>query len=199
MASDSEHTNRPRSPQQAKGRKWPIVVLLLGVVTLALALTACGGEPSTSTPGVTSGGQSPEPTATPTAPPTTSEAPAPAGRLTLEETGAWCTQFDERFVEKLSGLEESWGNLVEVYEWLQDEIASVNPPEELQEFWDAWQRHAAVIVSLAKEKPAGEEIGEFRDDSEVHAAKQAWRATAVALAEASDRKAYDVALDCYGY
>ena len=41
MASDSEHRNSPS--QQAQGRKWPIVVLLLGVVTLALALTACGG------------------------------------------------------------------------------------------------------------------------------------------------------------
>ncbi len=50
MASDSEHTNRPRPPQQAQGRKWPISVLLVGVVTLALALTACGGESSTSAP-----------------------------------------------------------------------------------------------------------------------------------------------------
>lgn len=54
MTSDSEHTNRPRPQQQAQGRKWPIIVLLLGVVTLALALTACGGSSSTSTPGATS-------------------------------------------------------------------------------------------------------------------------------------------------
>ncbi len=54
MASDSEHTNRSRPPQQAQGRNWPVVVLLLGVATLALALTACGGSSSTSTPGATS-------------------------------------------------------------------------------------------------------------------------------------------------
>ena len=46
MTSDSEHTNKLRPPQQAQSRKWPILVLLLGVVTLALALTACGGESS---------------------------------------------------------------------------------------------------------------------------------------------------------
>ena len=54
MASDSEHTIRSRPPQQAQGRNWPVVVLLLGVATLALALTACGGSSSTSTPGATS-------------------------------------------------------------------------------------------------------------------------------------------------
>ena len=55
MTSDSEHTNRQRPPQQARGHKWPILVLLLGVATLTLALTACGGSSSTSTPGATTG------------------------------------------------------------------------------------------------------------------------------------------------
>ena len=50
MTSQSEHTNRQRTPQQAPGRKWPILVLLLSLAALTLALTACGGSSSTSAP-----------------------------------------------------------------------------------------------------------------------------------------------------
>ena len=53
MTSQSEHTNRQRSPQQAQGRKWPILVLPLGLVALVLVLTACGGSSSTSAPDAT--------------------------------------------------------------------------------------------------------------------------------------------------
>ena len=60
MTSESEHTNRQRSPQQAQGRQWPILVLLLGLAALALALTACGGPSSTSTPDATSATRVPE-------------------------------------------------------------------------------------------------------------------------------------------
>ena len=60
MTSESEHTNRQRSPQQAQGRQWPILVLLLGLAALALALTACGGPSSTSAPDVTSATRVPE-------------------------------------------------------------------------------------------------------------------------------------------
>ena len=60
MTSGFEHTNRQRSPQQARGRQWPILVLLLGLATLALALTACGGPSSTSTPDATSATRVPE-------------------------------------------------------------------------------------------------------------------------------------------
>ena len=51
-----------RSPQQAQGRQWPILVLLLGLAALALALTACGGpsSTSTSTPDATSATRVPE-------------------------------------------------------------------------------------------------------------------------------------------
>ena len=61
MTSRYEHTNRPRPlRQQAQGRKWPILVLLLGLATLALALTACGGPSSTSAPDATSATRVPE-------------------------------------------------------------------------------------------------------------------------------------------
>ena len=60
MTSGFEHTNRQRSPQQARGRQWPILVLLLGLAALALALTACGGPSSTSTPDATSATRVPE-------------------------------------------------------------------------------------------------------------------------------------------
>ena len=60
MTSESEHTNRQRSPQQAQGRKWPILVLLLGLAALTLALTACGGSSSTSTPDADSATRVPE-------------------------------------------------------------------------------------------------------------------------------------------
>ena len=60
MTSEFEHTNRQRSPQQAQGRQWPILVLLLGLAALALALTACGGPSSTSTPDATSATRVPE-------------------------------------------------------------------------------------------------------------------------------------------
>ena len=60
MTSESEHTNRQRSPQQAQGRQWPILVLLLGLAALALALTACGGPSSTSTPDAPSATRVPE-------------------------------------------------------------------------------------------------------------------------------------------
>ena len=66
MSSESEHTNRQRSPQQAQGRQWPILVLLLGLAALALALTACGGPSSTSTPDATSATRVPS-TSTPDA------------------------------------------------------------------------------------------------------------------------------------
>ena len=59
MTSRYEHTNRQRPlQQQAQGRKWPILVLLLGLA--ALALTACGGPSSTSTPDATSATRVPE-------------------------------------------------------------------------------------------------------------------------------------------
>ena len=54
MTSDSEHTNKQHSPQQAQGLKWPIIVLLLSLAALTLALTACGDSSTTSTPGATS-------------------------------------------------------------------------------------------------------------------------------------------------
>ena len=60
MTSEFKHTNRQRSPQQAQGRRWPILVLLLGLAALALALTACGGPSSTSTPDATSATRVPE-------------------------------------------------------------------------------------------------------------------------------------------
>ena len=66
MTSEFEHTNRQRSPQQAQGRQWPILVLLLGLAALALALTACGGPSSTSTPDATSATRVPS-TSTPDA------------------------------------------------------------------------------------------------------------------------------------
>ena len=59
MTSQYEHTNRQRPlRQQAQGRKWPILVLLLAA--LALALTACGGPSSTSAPDATSATRVPE-------------------------------------------------------------------------------------------------------------------------------------------
>ena len=55
MTSRYEHTNSQRPlRQQAQGRKWPILVLLIGLAVLALALTACGGPSSTSAPDATS-------------------------------------------------------------------------------------------------------------------------------------------------
>ena len=61
MTSRYEHTNRQRPlRRQAQGRKWPILVLLLGLAALALALTACGGPSSTSTPDATSATRVPE-------------------------------------------------------------------------------------------------------------------------------------------
>ena len=61
MTSRYEHTNRQRPlRQQAQGRKWPILVLLLGLAALALALTACGGPSSTSAPDATSATRVPE-------------------------------------------------------------------------------------------------------------------------------------------
>ena len=60
MTSEFEHTNKLRSPQQAQGHQWPILVLLLGLAALALALTACGGPSSTSAPDATSATRVPE-------------------------------------------------------------------------------------------------------------------------------------------
>ena len=73
MTSQSEHTNRQRSPQQAQGRKWPILVLPLGLVALVLVLTACGGSSSTSAPDATTSGPPTPATSTPASTPVTPE------------------------------------------------------------------------------------------------------------------------------
>ena len=63
MTPPSELTNRRSWPQQARGRPWPILVLLFGLTALTLALNACGGSSSAGTPAAATP-TTPAPTAT---------------------------------------------------------------------------------------------------------------------------------------
>ena len=152
MTSDSEHTNRPRPPQQAPGRQWPILVLLLGVVTLALALTACGGSSSTSTPGATTG-----------SPPTAISAPAstPTPKPTEtsevgESTGI--RRETQEYIETLCALRTTkqepatWGEEADKWQKDIDFIEKNEPPEELRDFFEASVTLNRLRVRFAEER-----------------------------------------------
>ena len=148
-------------------------IILVGLVAL---LAACGG-----------GDADPDRTSAPE---------MLSGRLTLDEMRAWCIQFNERGEEKFSGVEETWGDAVEGFEWVRDELASVNPPEDMEEFWKAWQRGIDVAVSFTREKPAGKrfQIDELVISSEFMAADREWRK----IEQALEDEVYDVASYCTG-
>ena len=152
MASDSEHTNRPSSPQQAQGRKWPIVVLLLGVVTLALALTACGGSSSTSAPGATTGSP-----ATPTSTPESTLTPEPT-EVTRFGESAGISRETQEYLEAhcalLAAEQEptTWGEMADLSQKSIDWIEKNKPPDEVRgvfEFLVAWHQ---TIIKFAEER-----------------------------------------------
>lgn len=152
MASDSEHTNRPRPPQQTQGHKWP-VVLLLGVVTLALTLTACGGESSTSTPGATTGSPSTTtstPASTPTPEPTEATEvgeTAGIGRETREYVEVLCSR-------RLTGRPATftWGEAVDRQKELIDFFEKNEPPSEIQEMVEASLALSRIGLRFAEEQ-----------------------------------------------
>ena len=142
------------------------------------------------------GTPTPTPTLMPIAPPTIAAPDTLSGRMTLEEMRAWCSGFNERGDERFSDVEETWGNAVELFEWTMNETASVDPPDELEEAWEAWQRVLEVSLSFAREKPAGQIVQwhEWADSSEFMAATTEFMATRQAL----DGEASSVALHCFG-
>ena len=179
MASDSEHTNRPRPPQQAQGRKWPIVVLLLGVVTLALALVACGGSSSTSTPGATTGSP---PTAT--SAPASTPTPEPTEAAAVGE-GAGTIRETRDYKEAFCALQPAeplatWGEAAD--EMLQpfiDFIEKNEPPEELRDYFEASMALTRLMVRFAEEDRSlsfEEQDAWFEDPETVEAFKTLIRA-----------------------
>ena len=178
MTSDSEHTLKQRSPQQAQGRNWPILVLLLGLAALTLALTACGGSSSTSTPGATSA-TTPAPTAT--APPTPSSTSTPgattgspptatltpASTPTPEPTEAvevgesagtirYIREYRAAYCSSLGAVEQqepaTWGEAADLAQKAIDLIEKNEPPEELREFFEASVAMNRLLVRFAKER-----------------------------------------------
>ena len=151
MTSDSEHTNRQRPPQQARGHKWPILVLLLGVATLTLALTACGGSSSTSTPGATTG-SSPTATSIPASTPT----PEPTEAAAVSESTGIRRETRE-YLEALCALQPAeqvpatWGEVADRVQKAIDFVEKNEPPEELRDFFEAYVAVDQLTVRFAKE------------------------------------------------
>ena len=148
MASDSEHTNRPRPPQQAQGRTWPIIVLLLGVVTLALALTACGGPSSTSTPGATTGGP-----ATATSTPASTPPPAPTKAAKVGES-AGISRETREYLEAYCSLvpaeqPDTWGGVVDQTQKDIDFHEKNEPPSEMRDYAEADLAIARAFLKVA--------------------------------------------------
>ena len=176
MASDSEHTNRPRPPQRAQGRKWPIFVLLLGVVTLTLALTACAGPSSTSTPGATSTATpaptvtappTPSSTSTPGAttgsPPTATSAPAstptpkPTEATQVGESAGLSRETQE-YIEAhcaflaTGSVAATWGDSADHDQKIIDWIEQNKPPEELRDLFEATAAWLQSKIEFAEER-----------------------------------------------
>ena len=151
MTSDSEHTNRQRPPQQARGHQWPILVLLLGVATLTLALTACGGSSSTSTPGATTGSP---PTATST--PASTSTPEPTEAAAVSES-AGISRETREYLEALCALQPAeqgpatWGTVADRSQKAIDFVEKNEPPEELRDASEASVALDQLIVRFAKE------------------------------------------------
>ncbi len=151
MTSDSEHTNRQRPPQQARGHQWPILVLLLGVATLTLALTACGGSSSTSTPGATTGSP---PTATST--PASTSTPEPTEAAAVSES-AGISRETREYIEALCALRPAaqepatWGKMADLTQKTIDFVEKNEPPEELRDLFEANVAMDQLIVRFAKD------------------------------------------------
>ena len=153
MTSEFEHTNRQRSPQQAQGRQWPILVLLLGVATLTLALTACGGSSSTSTPGATTGSP-PTATSTPASTPT----PEPTEAAAVSES-AGISRETREYIEALCDLQSpfrraeiaTWGKMADLAQKTIDFVEKNEPPEELRDLFEANVAMDQLTVRFAKD------------------------------------------------
>ena len=151
MTSEFEHTNRQRSPQQAQGRQWPILVLLLGLAALALALTACGGPSSTSTPGATTGSP-PTATSTPASTPT----PEPTEAAAVSES-AGISRETREYLEALCALQPAeqgpatWGEVADRVQKAIDFVEKNEPPEELRDFFEASVALDQLTVRFAKD------------------------------------------------
>ena len=132
MTPRNEHTNRQRPlRQQAQGRKWPILVLLLA--TLTLALTACGGSSSTSTPGATTGSP---PTATSTPASTPTPEPTEAAEVG-ESTGIIreTREYMEAPCALIAAEQEvaTWGEKADQIQKYIDFLENNEPPAELRD------------------------------------------------------------------
>ena len=151
MTSDSEHTKRQRPPQQARGRKWPILVLLLGLAALTLALTACGGSSSTSTPGATTGSPS-----TATSTPASTPTPEPTEAAEVGESTGIIRETRE-YMEALCALQPAeqgpatWGKVADQAQKVIDFVEKNEPPEELRDFYEASVALDQLIVRFGKD------------------------------------------------
>ncbi len=150
MTSRNEHTNRQRPlRQQAQGRKWPILVLLLA--TLTLALTACGGSSSTSTLGATTGSP-PTATSTPASTPTpepTEAAEVGESTEIIRET----REYMEAFCAFQPAEQEvaTWGEKADQIQKDIDFFENNEPPAELRDTFETSVAINKLIVRFAKE------------------------------------------------
>ena len=204
MTSESEHTNRQRSPQQAQGRQWPILVLLLGLAALALALTACGGPSSTSTPDATSATRVPS-TSTPgattgspptaTSPPASTPTPKPTEAAEVGESTGTIRETRE-YLEAFCALQQAlqpaeqgpatWGEVADRGQKVIDFVEKNEPPEELRDFAEAYVATDQLIVRFAKEHRSlsyedEEAWNEYRNGPEMAEAKRNFGSAYIAL------------------
>ena len=187
------------TPRQIKALWLPAIIALALLMTVA----ACGGsdadpDPTPPTPNVPTGkGQMSTPTTA-----STSVLETRSGRMTLEETRSWCTEFDKQARETFSHVEGTgtWGDVVEAYSFTLAALGRVAPPEELEEFWQAWRRGADAGFSFAHTKPSAREFKpqELEADSELQAATKAIQDIVLALQLEGDDAAYNVAVYCAG-
>ena len=152
MTSESEHTNRQRSPQQAQGRQWPILVLLLGLAALVLAPTACGGSSSTSTPDTTTGSPS-----TATSTPASSPTPEPTDAAEVGES-AGISRETREYIETVCALQPAeketatWGKVADQAQKTLDFIEKNEPPEELRDLLEASVAVNRLMVRFGEER-----------------------------------------------
>ena len=149
MTSDSEHTNRQRPPQQARGHKWPILVLLLSLAALTLALAACGGSSSTSAPDATTGSP-----ATATSTPASTPTPEPTEVAAVGE-GAGISRETREYIEAFCALPiervATWGEYADQTTKVIDFAEKNKPPRELQDYFEAYVALGRLIVRLSEE------------------------------------------------
>ena len=156
----------------------------LALTVFVVLLAACGGgeelggsETVTLTP------------TTPTAPPTQTSEPFVSGRLSLEEFGVWCAQFEDWPEPK------TFDDTVDRMGRIVDEAGRVEPPEEVERYFQAWLKGIKAVGAFASEQPPSAPMNfvALTLDQDYRAAAEELRI----IRESMPSYVYDHVADCF--